>query len=490
MRRASETRPAEAPDRAKTLRLPLDRTHKAAAAVRSAVVAEPEPVAPAPQTKSPIQVPETPPNELGRASQTGPVAAPDRAKTSRPPLDRRDKPANVARSEMAAEPKSVAPAHEAESPAPVPETPQTELGAASKIGPAAAPDPTEASWLHLDQRDEAADAAQPGVAAESESVTPALETQWPSPIPETPLTEIRFGPEPDPKPYGERVEEQRRSGEEGGRDHIGREEPRLVHADHKLFVERGLKIEPDERRVLASGRPRSRRGSKFVVGAAAALVGIVLYLLMSHDRSILQKPSAMLTRIATSLTDRTTPQENASSAAAAARSAAGTDGVASEKVPSPGSGRLLSSEEVRYCVFQGRRLGYLRNQVTSNASVQRFNELVTDFNSRCSHFRFENNALQAASELAATRQVQLKADAAKIVASWPSNEVEALIDLQKHDGAFAVQARLKKLGYYHHTVDGVWGPMSVDALSNFRRQTALGADGTWDLATQSALLGR
>ena len=552
MRRASETRPAEAPDRAKTLRLPLDRTHKVAAAARSALAAEPEqvapapqtesptqvsetpagmrqasetrpaaapdstetsrppldrrdepadvarsemaaepkPVAPAPQTKSPTQVPETQPNESGWASQTGPVAAPDRAKTSRPPLDRRDKPADVARSEMAAEPKSVAPAHEAESPAPVPETPQTESGAASKTGPAAAPDPTEASWLHLDQRDEAADAAQPGVAAESESVTPALETQWPSPIPETPLTEIRFGPEPDPKPYGERVEEQRRSGEEGGRDHIGREEPRLVHADHKLFVERGLKIEPDERRVLASGRPRSRRGSKFVVGAAAALVGIVLYLLMSHDRSILQKPSAMLTRIATSLTDRTTPQENASSAAAAARSAAGTDGVASEKVPSPGSGRLLSSEEVRYCVFQGRRLGYLRNQVTSNASVQRFNELVTDFNSRCSHFRFENNALQAASELAATRQVQLKADAAKIVASWPSNEVEALIDLQKHDGAFAVQARLKKLGYYHHTVDGVWGPMSVDALSNFRRQTALGADGTWDLATQSALLGR
>jgi Putative peptidoglycan binding domain len=391
---------------------------------------------------------------------------------------------------MAAEPKSAAPAHEAESPAPVPETPQTELGAASKIGPAAAPDLTEASWLHLDQRGEAADAAQPGVAAESEPVTPTLESQWPSPIPETPLTEIRFGPEPDPKPYGERVEEQRRSGEEGGRDHIGREEPRLVHADHKLFVERGLKIEPDERRVLASGRPRSRRGSKFMVGAAAALVGIVLYLLMSHDRSILQKPSAMLTRIATSLTDRTTPQENASSAAAAARSAAGTDGVASEKVPSPGSGRLLSSEEVRYCVFQGRRLGYLRNQVTSNASVQRFNELVTDFNSRCSHFRFENNALQAASELAATRQVQLKADAAKIVASWPANEVEALIDLQKYDGAFAVQARLKKLGYYHHTVDGVWGPMSVDALSNFRRQTALGADGTWDLATQSALLGR
>jgi hypothetical protein len=227
-----------------------------------------------------------------------------------------------------------------------------------------------------------------------------------------------------------------------------------------------------------------------LVGAVAALVGILLYPLVTHDRSVFQQPVATLTRIAASLTDPSAPQKNASSGAVAARTAPGTDGDAPEKVPSPGSGRLLSSEEVRYCVFQGRRLGNLRSQVTSNASVQRFNELVTDFNSRCSHFRFENKALQAALELAAARQVQLKADAAKILASWPPNEVGVLIDLQKYDGAFAVQARLKKLGYYHHTVDGVWGPMSADALSNFRRQTALGADGTWDLATQSELLGR
>jgi len=427
---------------------------------------------------------------MGEASDTRPAAAPDRAKTLRRSLDRTHEAAAAVRSTVAAEPEPVAPARQTEMPPPIPETPPDELGEASKTGPAAAPDPAETSWLHLDPRDEVPGAARSAVAAEPKPAAPTLETDSPAPIPETPPTEIRFGPEPDPKPYGQRDEEQRHSSEEGGRDHMGREEPSLVHADLKLFVEKGLRIEPDERPVLASRRSRSHRGRKFVVGAATALVGIVLYLLVGHDRSILQQPSAMLTQFATSLTDPIAPQKNASSGAVAARTAAGTDGAASEKVPSLGSGRLLSSEEVRYCVFQGRRLGYLRNQATSNASVQRFNELVTDFNSRCSHFRFENNALQAASELAATRQAQLKADAAKIVASWPANEVGALIDLQKYDGAFAVQARLKKLGYYHHTVDGVWGPMSVDALSNFRRQTALGADGTWDLATQSALLGR
>jgi hypothetical protein len=489
-REASETRPAVAPYRAKTLRPPLDQTHEAAAAVRSAVAAEPEPVAPARQTESPTPIPETPPTGMREASETRPAAAPDSTETSWPPLDRTHEAAAAVRRAVVAEPEPVAPALEMESPTPIPETPPNEWGAASKTRPAAAPDPTGTSWPPLDRRGEAADTVRRAVAAESEPVAPALEAEAPAPIPETPLTEIHFGPEPDPKPYGQRDEEQWRSGEGGGRDYMDREEPRLVHADHKLFVEKGLRIAPDERPVLASARPRYRRGSKLLVGAAAALVGIALYLLISHDRSFLQQPGATLTRIATLLTDPTAPPKNASSGAAAARTAASTDGDAPEKVPSPGSGRLLSSEEVRYCVFQGRRLGYLRSQVTSNAWVQRFNELVTDFNSRCSHFRFENKALQAALELAAARQVQLKADADKILASWPSNEVGVLIDLQKYDGAFAVQARLRKLGYYHHTVDGVWGPMSADALSKFRRQTALGVDGTWDLATQLALLGR
>jgi Putative peptidoglycan binding domain len=538
----SEPGPAAAPDPAETSWPPLDGRDEAANAAPRAMVAEPEPVAPALEMESRAPIPETPPSEWGAASKTGPAAAPDPTGTSWPPLDRRgeaadaarramvaesesvaaarqtesptpiaetppavapgstetswppldgrDEAANAARRAVVAEPEPVAPALEIESPTPIQETPLTELGAASETGPAAAPDPTGTSWPPLDRRGEATDAARRAMAAESEPAAPALEAESPAPIPETPSTEIHFGPEPDPKPYGQRDEEQWRSGEEGGCDYMDREEPRLVHADHKLFVEKGLRIAPDERPVLASARPRSRRGGVLLVWAVAAMAGIVLYLLISHDRSFLQQPVAMLTRIATSLTDPTAPPKNASSGAAAAWTAAGTDGDAPEKVPSPGSGRLLSSEEVRYCVFQGRRLGYLRSQVTSNASVQRFNELVTDFNSRCSHFRFENKALQAALELAAARQVQLKADTAKILASWPPNEVGVLIDLQKYDGAFAVQARLKKLGYYHHTVDGVWGPMSADALSNFRRQTALGADGTWDLATQSALLGR
>ena len=70
----------------------------------------------------------------------------------------------------------------------------------------------------------------------------------------------------------------------------------------------------------------------------------------------------------------------------------------------------------------------------------------------------------------------------------PSASQSELLDLKTHDGAKAVKAKLKSLGYYRHKVDGVWGPKSAAALSRFRRDTGLGSTIAWDLATQSVLM--
>ena len=78
---------------------------------------------------------------------------------------------------------------------------------------------------------------------------------------------------------------------------------------------------------------------------------------------------------------------------------------------------------------------------------------------------------------------------AKRIAATSAGQSEPLLDLKSHDGAKAVQARLRSLGYYRHKVDGVWGPKSAAALSSFRRDLGLGSTTAWDLATQSALLG-
>jgi len=166
-----------------------------------------------------------------------------------------------------------------------------------------------------------------------------------------------------------------------------------------------------------------------------------------------------------------------------------------EQLPPQATGALLGDDEVRYCVFQGRRLTYLRNQVVGDDPIQRFNTLVADFNSRCRSFRYDNNALQTASQQADTWHDQIKSDAQAILASWSpgmasSTMAGGLIDLQSREGAAKIQARLKVLGYYDRRIDGQWGPKSASALATFRQDKGLGANGIWDIATQTALLGQ
>jgi hypothetical protein len=166
-----------------------------------------------------------------------------------------------------------------------------------------------------------------------------------------------------------------------------------------------------------------------------------------------------------------------------------------ETLPPQATGALLGDDEVRYCVFQGRRLTYLRNQVVGDDPIQRFNTLVADFNSRCRSFRYDNNALQTASQQADTWHDQIKSDAQAILASWSPGMgspvvAGSLIDLQSHEGAAKIQARLKELGYYDRRIDGQWGPKSASALATFRQDKGLGANGIWDITTQTALLGQ
>src|SRR4029077_4885678 len=100
---ASGTKPAAAPDPAGTSRPLLDPMNEAAKVARSTVAAEPEPVTPVLRTKSPTPISEIPLPELEKASETPPAEAPDRAKTLRLPLDRTHKAAAAVRSVVAAE---------------------------------------------------------------------------------------------------------------------------------------------------------------------------------------------------------------------------------------------------------------------------------------------------------------------------------------------------------------------------------------------------
>ena len=179
-----------------------------------------------------------------------------------------------------------------------------------------------------------------------------------------------------------------------------------------------------------------------------------------------------------------------------------TSSLLGEQMPAPGTDRVLSRSEVRYCIFQGERLSILRGLVSSNREIDRFNRfnaLVSDLNSRCSRFRYRQGVLQDIEAEVLGKRQSLRLDAKRLFSSWresplspsASSAGESLIDVTTVSGATLVQSRLKELGYYTNVVDGLWGPASRRALRNFKSsQSGIGYDDRWDLATQRALMGR
>lgn len=89
-----------------------------------------------------------------------------------------------------------------------------------------------------------------------------------------------------------------------------------------------------------------------------------------------------------------------------------------EDVPPIGSGRVLGRSQVRYCVFQSKRLEYIRPLITTNQQVDRFNRLIADYNLRCSSYQYRKGVLSSIQAEAASRASVLRVDAKRIVSAW------------------------------------------------------------------------
>ncbi len=89
-----------------------------------------------------------------------------------------------------------------------------------------------------------------------------------------------------------------------------------------------------------------------------------------------------------------------------------------ESRPPVGQGLLLNKSQVRYCVFQSKRLEAMRPMTATNDQISRFNELVDDYNSRCSNYQYRNGVLSQIRREASSKSGEFTADAGRIVASW------------------------------------------------------------------------
>ena len=281
----------------------------------------------------------------------------------------------------------------------------------------------------------------------------------------------------------------------GAVDHLGRREPSVLFSSIENYIPAELGTEANEYLNMAPKR-RRRRVREFVLACLTIAAVFMVWGKVVDTKGVwlyAQATWANITHAATTIakSDDVAPIAKTPSETAMLPSYARTPPSSpdlAEELPPSGRSLILSTEEVRYCVFQGRRLQFMRSRIKDDGSVQRFNGLVGDFNARCGNFRFLNNALQTATQEADSQQGRLEGQAIRMMAAWQTLPAQSLVDLNSHDGALQIQAKLKSLGFFNHPVDGVWGPRSADALSRFRRQNSLGDDSTWDLATQSALL--
>jgi hypothetical protein len=73
---------------------------------------------------------------------------------------------------------------------------------------------------------------------------------------------------------------------------------------------------------------------------------------------------------------------------------------------------------VRYCVFQGERLDFMRPYAIEPGKVDKFNALINYYNNRCSSFSYSSGVLQLIEREVPSQSEALRAAAQRIAASW------------------------------------------------------------------------
>lgn len=83
-----------------------------------------------------------------------------------------------------------------------------------------------------------------------------------------------------------------------------------------------------------------------------------------------------------------------------------------EDKPPVGANNVLGADQIRYCLSEDIRLGAAK-QVLNNyvkAEVDRFNSLVTDYNSRCGQFRYRRGLLESVRSEVESNRSSLQAE--------------------------------------------------------------------------------
>jgi hypothetical protein len=162
-----------------------------------------------------------------------------------------------------------------------------------------------------------------------------------------------------------------------------------------------------------------------------------------------------------------------------------------EAPPWKGDGtRRLTIAMIRWCLFQQRRITYLREKFDNSGDevdASTYNNMVDDYSDRCASFQYvESDMKQVRSEVA-SKEPELKVEAARIWASWLRPREQVALDLLRMEDAKKVQQRLIALKYLVAPADGLWTSRSRSALREFKIGNGLPHDDLFDETTGSAV---
>lgn len=111
-------------------------------------------------------------------------------------------------------------------------------------------------------------------------------------------------------------------------------------------------------------------------------------------------------------------------------------------IPPVGNGLVLSSDKIRYCVYEGRRIKGAEKAVDNyvQVSVEAFNAMVDDYNARCGYFRYRAGALMPIEREADQIQMQLEREGRDRMTPILESVAAADAAMQSADAAAAAEA--------------------------------------------------
>ncbi len=153
-----------------------------------------------------------------------------------------------------------------------------------------------------------------------------------------------------------------------------------------------------------------------------------------------------------------------------------------EAKPPIGQNLVFSMAQIRYCLAEDIRMESAKSALNnySDADVDRFNAMVSEYNGRCGSFRYRSGALESARRDVEPFRSQLQTEGRNRFVSSPSSgslSDPAPSRLAPDATVQAIQLKLNELGYDAGTPDGLMGSGTRSAIIAFQQARGLIADG-------------